>query len=63
VPGDHLKHRFVDLTKVTFWVGQEDENELKVHCKHFKHRFLNIIQVAFWAGEEAGNSSQCLETT
>ena len=55
MPADHLKHRFLELTKVAFCVGQEEENELKVHCEHFKHRFLNFTQVAFWSGEEAGN--------
>ena len=26
VHGDHLKHRFLDLTQVAFWAGQEAEN-------------------------------------
>jgi len=27
VPGDHLKHGFLDLTKVEFWAFQETEND------------------------------------
>ena len=27
VPGDYLKHRFLDLTKVEFWAYQEGEND------------------------------------
>ena len=26
VPGDHLKHRFLDITKVDFWASQDAEN-------------------------------------
>jgi len=30
VPGNDLKHRFLDLTQVAIWDGQEAENEFKV---------------------------------
>jgi len=28
VTGDHLKHRFLELTKGEFWVCQEAENDI-----------------------------------
>ena len=30
VPGDYLKHRFLELNQVAFWAGQETENDYKV---------------------------------
>jgi len=55
VTGDHLKHRFLDLTKVTFWAGQGEENNFPVNGDHMKHRFIDITRVEFWACQEAEN--------
>jgi len=48
-----LKHRFFETNQVSFWDGQEAENEFKVSCDPLKHRFLDLNQVAFWDGQEA----------
>ena len=53
MPFETLKHRFIELTQVAFWDGQEAENEFKVTCEPLKHRFLDLKQVAFWDGQEA----------
>jgi len=55
VPGNELKHRFLDLTQVAFSDGQEAENEFKVTRDPLKHRFLGFTHFAFWAGQEEGN--------
>jgi len=44
VPGDNLKHRYIDITEVVFWAGQEEGNEFKVPLEHLKHRFLKFIE-------------------
>jgi len=41
---DALKHRFLDFTKVAFWVGQEEENEFPVPGTNLKHRFSQQYQ-------------------
>ena len=48
-----MKHRFLHLTQVTFWAGQEAHNEFAVPGAHLKHRLFDLTQVAFWAGQEA----------
>ena len=50
-----FKHRFIDLTKVLFWGGQEEENEFAVPGNHLKHRFLDLTKVEFWTCQEAEN--------
>ena len=45
-----MKLRFLYLTQVAFWAGQEAEIEFTVPGDNFKDRFLDLIQVAFWAG-------------
>jgi len=49
VPGDNLKHRFINLTEFAFSVGQEEENDFKVPWDYLKHRFINFILVEFWS--------------
>ena len=53
MPGDYLKHRFISLTEVTFWAGQQEINDFKVPWEHLKHRFIDFTQVEFWAYPEA----------
>ena len=55
MPGNDLKHRFLDLTQDEFWDGQEAENEFKVTWEPLKQRYLEFTQVAFLAGPEAEN--------
>jgi len=55
VPGEHLKHRFFNLTEVSLWAGQEEENDFKVPWEHLKHLFIDLIQVEFTACQEAEN--------
>ena len=43
-PGDHLKHRFLDLTQVAIWTVHEVENEFAVQVDHLKHRFLELTK-------------------
>jgi len=43
VPGDLLKHGFLDLTLVAFCAGQEAENELTEAGDHLKHRAVEVI--------------------
>ena len=43
----HLTHRFFDINQVTFWEGQQAENEFAVPVDHFKRRFLELFQVIF----------------
>ena len=52
---EHLKHRFLDLTQVTFWSGQEVENEFEVPGKNLNYRLPDLNNVAFSAGQEAEN--------
>jgi len=54
VPGDHLKHRFFDLTKVEFWVFQDVENDILVPFNHLNRHFIDLKKVAFSVGQEAG---------
>ena len=54
VPGDHLKHRFLDLTKVEFWFDKMQKLTFKCHC-HLNCRFINMKNVAFSVGQEAKN--------
>ena len=63
MPGDHLKHRFLDLTQVAYCAGQGAEKELNVPCVPLKHRFLDLTQVAFWVGQLAENEFVVLATT
>ena len=52
VPGDQLKHRFLDLSKVEFWGSQEPENDFKVPFEELNRRFIDLIKVEFWAAPE-----------
>ena len=47
---EHFKHRFFDLTKVSFWSGQEEGNVFPLPGDLLKHRFLDLKTVAFWFG-------------
>jgi len=51
VPRKGLKHRFISLTEVAFWAGQEEESDFKMPWEDLKHRFLDFIQVEFWASQ------------
>ena len=42
VPGDHLKHRFLDFTKVEFWACQEAENDSLVPFDHLNRRLIDL---------------------
>jgi len=46
VIGEHLKHRFINVTKVAFWAGQNEENVFPVPGDHVKNRFLDLTKVA-----------------
>jgi len=43
----HLNHRFIDLKKVAFSVGQEVKNDFKVTFDNLNHRFFDIIKLHF----------------
>jgi len=50
-----LKYRFLDLTLVSFWTGQDAENDFTVRGDQLNHYFLDLIQVATWTVQEAEN--------
>ena len=52
MPGDNLKHRFLNMNQLAFWSAQWAKNFFKVTWEHLKHRFIDFIQIAFWAGQE-----------
>jgi hypothetical protein len=45
---DHLKHRFIDFTKVEFCDIPQEENEFSWLYDRLKHRFIDITKVAFY---------------
>jgi len=45
VPGDHLKFRFLDLTKVELWTCQEAENDFYVPFYHLNRRFIDLTVI------------------
>ena len=69
VPGDHLKHRCLELPKVEFWlglsrgrilllsfsVGEEAENDFNGPLDNLNNRFFDFIQISFCVGQEAQN--------
>ena len=55
MPGDELKHRFLEVTQFVICYGEEAENDFKVTCEPLQYRFPDITQVAFWAVQEVEN--------
>ena len=41
---DHLKNRFLELTQVAFWAGEETENYFAVIGDHFKHYIFGLVK-------------------
>jgi hypothetical protein len=60
VPFDHLKHRFIDLDEVAFWVCQKADNPVAGCVENLKHRLINFTKVVFCGGQQAGNESSRL---
>jgi len=54
-PCDHLKHRFLDLTKVEFWPFQEAVNDFYVPFDHLNRRFIDLKNVIFSVVQGAEN--------
>jgi hypothetical protein len=50
-----VEKSFLDLAKVAFLAGQEEENILVRPCGPLKYRILGLVHVAFRTGQKAEN--------
>ena len=50
-----LQHRFLDLTKVEFWVCQEAESDFYVPFDHLNRSFTDLKKVMFSVRQELEN--------
>ena len=56
MPGDHLKHRCLDLPKVEFWLGLSRGRILLLSSIwRLESSFVHLKNVAFSVGQEAEN--------
>jgi hypothetical protein len=50
-----MKHIFIYLTQVVFWIGQKAENDFSELLDLLKHRFIDFTKVAFSDIQKADN--------